>query len=160
METFSLDISKEKQQRLKAYLFNIGIFLIPILYDVAVDDSFLKDSYYYFVCSFLFVNLIKEVFAERTFRVSFDTQSHRIMLSSKPTFSRQRAKAIPFNQARLEYTDEGSFLFFKGAIKLCFMDNKMEVGCIKESTRGFTKETMKEIIKKAQDINIPVTVNE
>jgi hypothetical protein len=160
METFAFDIRKEKQQRFKAYAFNIGILSLPILYDMAFDDSFLKVTYYYFVGSFLFVNLIKEVFTERTFQISFDIQSHQITLVSKGPFSKPRKKAIPFREARLEYTDEGSFLFFKGAIKLCFMKNKMEVTCIRESARGFKKETMNEIVKKALGFNIPVKVTE
>jgi hypothetical protein len=70
-------------------------------------------------------------------------------------FQQPKRKAIQFSQARLEYIDEGNFLFFKGNLKLCFMKDKMEVACIREGSRGFSKEVINEMIEKAKDYNLP-----
>lgn len=159
METFALDINKQKQERWKAYLFNIGMVSIPIIYDCVVPNSFIKSSYYFFVGMFILVNLLKEVFSEPTVQVSFDRDNQQVILTSKALFSRPKLKAIPFKNARLEYMDEGGFLIFKGSVKLCFMKDKMEVASIVESIKGFSKEAMNEMIKRAQDCNIPVSFN-
>jgi hypothetical protein len=155
MKDFALDINKLKQERLKAYLFNVGVLSIPIIYDVAVPNSFIKNSYYFFVVGFLLINLVKETLSEKTFRVSFDEENRQVILVSKALFSEPKRKAIQFSQARLEYIDEGNFLFFKGNLKLCFMKDKMEVACIREGSRGFSKEVINEMIEKAKDYNIP-----
>ena len=159
MITFAIDITKQKQERLKAYLFNLSILSMPIIYDLAVPKSFIKSSYYFFVASFFIVNLVKEILSEKTFEVTFDTDNHIIMLTSKTLFSKPKMKAIPFGEARLEYFDEGSFLLFKADVKLYFMKGKMEVACLRERSKGFSKETMNEIVKKAQDNNLPVSVS-
>jgi hypothetical protein len=157
MKDFALDVRKLRQERLKAYLFNVGMLSIPFIYDMAVPNSFIKSGYYFFVAWFLFVNLAKETLSEKTFQVSFDEEGRQIILVSKALFSKAKRKAIQFNQARLEYIDEGNFLFFKGDLKLCFMKDKMEVACISEGTRGFSKETINEMMEKAKDYNILTT---
>lgn len=157
MKDFALDVRKLRQERLKAYLFNVGILSIPFIYDMAVPNSLIKSSYYFFVAGFLFVNLAKEIVSEKTFQISFDEEGKQIILVSKALFSKPKRKAIQFDQTRLEYIDEGNFLFFKGNLKLCFMKDKMEVACISEGTRGFSKETINDIIEKAKDYNIPTT---
>lgn len=157
MKDFALDISKLKQERLKAYLFNIGMLSIPIIYDIAFPNSFIKSSYYFFVAGFLLVNLAKETLSEKTFQVSFDEEGSQIILVSKALFSKPKRRAIRFDQARLEYIDEGKFLIFEGNSRLCFMKDKVEVDCINASTRGFNKETIREMMEKAKGYNIPIT---
>ncbi|MBB1285579.1 hypothetical protein HRH25_14430 [Flavisolibacter sp. BT320] len=140
---------------MKAYLFNVGMLSIPIIYDIAVPNSFIKSGYYFFVSGFLLINLVKETLSDKTFRVFFDEENRQIVLGSKALFSKPKQKAIQFSQARLEYIDEGNFLFFKGNLKLCFMKDKMEVACIREGTRGFSKEVINEMMEKAKHYNIP-----
>jgi hypothetical protein len=157
MKTFALDISKQQQEILQTFLLNLGILSIPIIYDLVVPNNLLHNNYYYFVGGFLFINLIKECFADKIFRVCFDADSHQISLYSKALFSKPKEKVIPFNLAKLEYIEEGSFLFFQGKVKLCFMKEKLEIGYIKESSRGFTKEEINEMVKIAEDKNLPAT---
>ena len=158
MITFALDTNKQKQERSKAYLFNIGILSVPMIYDAMVPSSFIKNGYYLFVGSFVLMNFLNDILAKKIFQVSFDTVNHQITLTSKTLFSKPTQVVIPFGQARLEYIDEGSFLIFQGTCKLCFMKDKMEVTCIKESTSGFSKEAVNKIISQAQAAKIPVTI--
>ena len=159
MTTFALDISKAKQESLKAFLVNIAILCVPMLYDIIVPNSFIKSSYYFFVGGFLTINIVRELLSEKVFQIDFDAEKRQIALTSKALMSKPEQKVIPFSQAKLEYIDEGSFFIFKGSLKLCFMKERMEVACLNEGNRGFSKEILKEIVKTAQENNLPIAFN-
>ena len=158
METFQLDLHGLKQQRLRAYLFNLGLLSLPIVYDILFPNNIIKDSYYTFCGAYILVNLIKDLFVQNTFQVSFDSSNRSIILLSKSLLSKAKQKSIAFEDARLEYTQESSFLIFSSAMQLCFMKGKREVACLQESNNGFTKERIQEIVNYAEAHSIPITV--
>lgn len=158
METFQLDLHELKRLRLKAYLLNFGLLILPIVYDFLFPNNVIKESYYFFCGGFILVHFIKEIFSEYTYQVTFDTSSRSIILLSTSIFSKPKQKSIVFEAVQLEYTKESSFFIFSDPSKLCFMNGKREIACIQESSNGFTKEHIREIVNYAETYSIPITI--
>lgn len=157
MKAFKLELTRWKQERVRAYLFNIGLLLIPIVCDLLFPNIIIKEIYYYGAGAFIFGNLIREIFRETIVEINFDHSSQQIGILKESLFSKTKQILIPFDKARLEFTDDDHVFIFQNQAKLCFMKDKVKMGCITASRNGFSKETILHLISEAKTYKLPIT---
>jgi hypothetical protein len=157
MTTFKANKTDFKPVLFRSVIFIVGAWIVfGILYFI-IQGHMVTDNYYWVASVTLIISVYDTINEDRLYELSFDYESRQIYFFYKSIFSKPKQKKLSFDEARLEIVKtKPIFTKVKSLTKVYFLKRKMEVFEISESKDGFSMETIQDICKTVESIQLPV----